>query len=241
VARQFLTVADELLEHAECVANFLEGRGYSVKIEQFEIGYPYTPTLRCRRAPTTLFVDVYGVVMLDRVTAWTRWAKSRNRDTRIALALPQDAPRRSEDDAILRDMGVGLYLSDGATTQEAMAAKDMALNVELPELSTLPLKMRRVLGPVYDQFDHSQWREGFEDACQAVEVLSRKYLSEGVASGRIVLVTRAGKTRHLSSRAIDKLTMGQLAKPTTEARLRRNVGQHMWTVVAILKELLGPE
>jgi hypothetical protein len=28
-------------------------------------------------------------------------------------------------------------------------------------------------------------------------------------------------------------------KWTTEARLRRNVGKHMWNVVAALKELLG--
>ena len=66
MARQFLTVAEELLEHAECVADFLEERGYAIKIEQMEIGYPYAPTLRCRRPPTTLLVELYGPVPHER-------------------------------------------------------------------------------------------------------------------------------------------------------------------------------
>lgn len=271
--RQFLTVAVELLEHAECVADFFEERGYTVKVEHMEIGYPYTPTLRCRRSPTTVLVELYGTVPHDRLTAWTRYAKSRNRDTRVALALPQNTPRQPEDDSKLRELGVGLYLSDGTKVEEAIAPHDMAVNVQLPELKTLPPKMRKVLGPVYDQFDRSQWREGFEEACQAVEALGRKYLKDGIDAGRIVLVTQIGKMRSLTSEQIDKLTLGQLsdafgqiqnqnysdatiakvvtlinkdrigvvhhkAKAATEARLRKNVGQHMWSVVAVLKELL---
>ena len=272
--RQFLTVAEELLEHAECVADFFEERGYKVRVEQMEIGYPYTPTLQCRRTPTTLLVEVYGSVQRDRVTAWARYAKSCSRDTRIAVALPQGAPRRPEDDSMLRDLGVGLYLSGGTRTEEAVAPRDMAVNVQLPELRTLPPKMRRVLGSVYDQFDRSQWREGFEEACQAVEVLSRKYLKDGITGGRIVLFTKAGNRRILTLQQIDKLTLGQLAqafgqiqkqnysdatiakvlmrlnkdrvavvhhksKTATETRRRTNVGQHMWSVIAVLKELLG--
>jgi hypothetical protein len=274
MARQFLTVAEELLEHGECVADFFAERGYAVKVEHMEIGYPYTPTLQCRRPPTTLLVELYASVPHDRVTAWTRYARSCSRDTRIALALPHDAPRRPEDDSKLRSLGVGLYLSDGTKVEEAIAPRDMAVNVQLPELKTLPPKMRKVLGPVYEQFERSQWREGFEAACQAVEALGRKYLRDGMRAGRIVLVTKAGKVRSLTHKQIDRLTLGQLAeafaqiqnqnysdatvakvlirlnkdrvgvahhktKPATEARLRKNVGQHMWNVVAALKELLG--
>lgn len=274
MARQFLTVAEELLEHAECVADYFEQRGYSVKIEHTEIGYPYTPTLRCRRPPTTLLVELYGSIPSDRLAAWTRYARSRSRDTRVALALPHDAPHRPEDDSQLRELGVGLYLSDGAKTEEAIPPLDMAVNVQLPELRTLPPKMRKVLGPVYEQFERSQWREGFEGACQAVETLGRKYLRDGMDTGRIVLITKAGNLRSLTHEQIDRLTLGQLAeafgqiqnqnysdatiakvlvrlnkdrvgvahhktKYATEARLRRNVGQHMWNVVAALKELLG--
>ncbi len=274
MARQFLTVADELLEHAECVADFLEEHGYTVTVEHTEIGYPYTPTLRCRRPPTTLLVELYGAVPNERVAAWTRYARSCSRDTRVALALPHHAPRRPEDDSQLRQLGVGLYLSDGTRAEEAITPLDMALNVQLPELKTLPPKMRKVLGPVYEQFERSQWREGFEGACQAVEAQGRKYLRDGMDAGRIVLVTKAGNARSLTHTQIERLTLGQLgeafgqirnqnyadatiakvlarlnkdrvgvahhkAKPATETRLRKNVGQHMWSVVAALKELLG--
>lgn len=273
MARHFLTVAEELLEHAECVADFFEARGYTVKIERTEIGYPYTPTLSCRRTPTKLLVELYATVPQDRLTAWGAYARSCSKDTRVALALPQDASRRPEDDAKLRELGIGLYLSDGTTTVEAIVPLDMALNVKLPELKTLPPKMRTVLGPVYEQFERSQWREGFGEACQAVEVLGREYLKAGVGTGRITLVTTAGKTRNLTQAQIDRLTLGRLgeafgqiqnqnysdaavgkvltrinkdrvgvahhkSKPSTEARLRKNVGQHMWRVIAALRELL---
>ena len=275
MARQFLTVAEELLEHAECVADFLEERGFTVKVEHTELGYPYAPTIHARRKPTTLLVEVVGGIPKERLVAWGRYAKSCSRDTRIAVALPRDLQRAPEDDTALRELGIGLYISDGTKTEEVITPRDMAVSVELPELKTLPPAMRRVLGPVYDKFDHSHWREGFEDACQAVEVLSRKYLNDGIASGRIVLVTEKGNARKpLTAAQVERLTMGRLAgefgqiqkqnhadatiakvltrlnkdrvgvvhhkaKGTTETRLRKNVGQHMWIVVAALKELLG--
>jgi hypothetical protein len=134
--------------------------------------------------------------------------------------------------------------------------------------------MRKALGPVYEQFDRSHWREGFEEACQAVEVLSRTHINDGIAAGRIVLITKEGSIRTLTPQKIDKLTLGQLAeafaqiqnqnysdvtigkvltrlnkdrvgvvhhkaKAATEARLRKNVGQHRWSVVTVLRELLG--
>lgn len=273
MTRQFLTVAEELLEHAECVAAFFEAGGYNIKVEHSEIGFPYTPTLLCRRSPTTLLVEVYGSVQHDRIAAWTRYVRSCSRDTRVAIALPQYATRMSEDDSKLRELGVGLYLSDGIRTEEAIVPRDMAVNVQLPELRVLPLKMRRVLGPVYDLFERSQWREGFLATCQAVETLARQYLKDGMNTERVVLVTKAGNVRSLKARQIDRLTLGQLAeafgqihnqnyadariakvlprvnkdrvglthhntRTATETRLRKNVGQHMWAMVAILKELL---
>lgn len=273
MARQFLTVAEELLEHAECIADFFEARGYTVKLEHMELGYPYTPTLRCRRTPTTILVELYAAIPHDRLAAWAAYARSSNRDTRVGLALPENTPRRPQDDAMLRELGIGLFLSDGTKTIEAIAPLDMALNIKLPELKTFSPKMRKVLGPVYEQFERSQWREGFEEACQAVEVLGRRYLTDGIGTGRITLVTKAGKGRSLTQAQIDKLTLGGLgeafgqiqnqnysdaavakvltlinkdrvgvahhkSKPATEARLRKNVGQHMWRVFAALKELL---
>lgn len=274
MVRQFLTVAEELLEHARCMAAFLEDGGYAIKVEPREIGYPYAPTLRARRGLTTLFIEVCSAIQDERVQAWVGYAKSSGRDTRIALGMPQDAQRSGADASRLRDLGVGLYLSDGIRIEEAVAPHDLALNVQLPELGTLPKKVRRVLGPVYDQFNRSQWRDGFADACQTVEALSRQYLKNGIAAGRITLITEKGRPRTLSPEQIDKLTLGGLAnafqqitnrnysdnkiatvlkgvnkdrvgvshhkaKSATEARLRKNVGKHMWTIVDVLKELLG--
>jgi hypothetical protein len=273
VARAYSTVADELREHADCVADYFEALGWTVKVEPQELGYPYTPTFRCRRPPTVLLVEVYASIRAERMRAWAGYAKSRNTDTRIAVALPRDAPRGMEDDAKLRDAGIGLYLSEGDRAIEVIAPMDMAVNVELPELKTLPPKMRKALGPAYEQFKRSQWREGFEDACQALEAHTRAYLATGIASGRISLVAAKGRSRTLTPAQIDRMTLGQLAeaferiqnqnyadatvgkvlalvnkdrvgvvhhkrKSTTEARLRRNVGKHMWNVVAALKELV---
>src|SRR5436189_1267337 len=103
MARPFLTVAEELLEHAECVADFLEGRGFTVKVERKELGYPYAPTIHARRKPTTLLVEVASAIPTARVAAWARYAKSCSRDTRIAVALPRDLPRSPEDDTNLRE------------------------------------------------------------------------------------------------------------------------------------------
>ncbi len=65
-----------------------------------------------------------------------------------------------------------------------------------------------MLGPAYEQFARSQWREGFEEACQAFEVEARRYLKAGMRSGRVVIPNRRGTT---ATADVDRLTMGQLA------------------------------
>lgn len=274
MAREFLTVAEELLEHARCMADHLEKHGFSVAVEPKEIGYPYTPTLRAKRVPTTLLVEVAASIHEDRVVAWVGYAKSSSRDTRIALAMPEGVQRTAAESSRLRDLGVGLYLTDGTTAEEAVPPPDLALNMQLPDLASLPRKARQVLGPIYEQFDRTQWREAFADTCQSVEALSRDYLKRGMASGRITLITEKGAPRSLSAKQVDKLPLGELARAfaqianrnysdnkigkvlksintdrigathhkarsSTEARLRRNCGKHMWTLVDALKELLA--
>jgi hypothetical protein len=272
--RTYLTVAEELLEHVDLGVAYFEARGYRVRAEHIEIGFPYAPTLHCKRGTMTVFVEASSMVRLDPLTEWARYARSRNRDTRVALLLPSDAVRAPLDEAKMREIGIGLYLSDGASVVEAITPKDMAVNVELPEIKALPPKMRSVLGPVYEKFERSEWREGFEEACQALEVLARKYLKDGMKSKRVVLVTPSGKLSKITGEKVDRMTVGALAdafgmiqtknhadqvigsvlagvnkdrvgvvhhkrRASTEERLRRNVGQHMWKVVAALKELLN--
>jgi hypothetical protein len=102
---------------------------------------------------------------------------------------------------------VGVMVT-GQQTREALPAQDLAVNVQLPELASLPRKLRRVLGPVYEQFGRSQWREGFDDACQVLQVESAKYLKKAIADGRVVIPDSQGKPT--TTAAIDRMTLGQL-------------------------------
>jgi hypothetical protein len=129
------------------------------------------------------------------------------------------------------------------------------------------------LGPVYEEFGRSHWREGFEDACQVLQVESAKYLTKGVETGRVTILDKNGNRRHVTATMIDRMTLGSLAvafsnievpnhpdtvisevlnrinkdrvgvahkkaKQITEARLRKNVGQHMYRVITALKAAL---
>ncbi|MDX6652054.1 MAG: hypothetical protein QOJ38_835 [Solirubrobacterales bacterium] len=270
----FLTVPEELLEHAEAVASWYADNGYSVKAEPADPAYPYTPTLRCRRPPTRVFVEVTGKLSLERAEEWSRFGRSCTTDTRIVLAMPDSVLRSNEDDARLQKMGVGVCVSDKHGVREALVARDLAVNVELPVRGSLPKKLKRLLGPVYEQFDRSQWREGFEDACQVLQIESAKYLRKGIADGRITVLNKAGRRRALTNQTIDRMSLGRLAiafsniqtpnhpdtvlaqvlsrinkdrigaahqkrTPAAEARLRKNVGQHMYRVVSGLKAALN--
>jgi hypothetical protein len=271
---EFLTVAEELLEHAQAAAEYFDTHGYGVTAEHHEVGFPYTPTLQCRRQNTKLLVEVAGSFPHNRLREWNRYTRSCSSDTRIALVIPRETAKTIDDESQLRDLGVGLYLSNSSTLEEAIQPRDVSLNVELPELSSLPPAVRQILGSVYEQFERAQWRDGFRDACQALEAQAREYLKVGMRSGRILLVTKAGNTRKMKDNQVDKMTLGALGeafdqiqtknhsdkligevitrinkdriavihhktKWTTEERLRKNVGRHMWSVVAALKELLG--
>lgn len=273
MARDYVTVAVDLIEHADAVGDHLEAHGYRVKPEHTEIGFPYTPTLHCKRGNTTIIVEVDARIRMDLLLQWARYARSCDRDTRIALVLANDAHRAPEDEAKLRELGVGLYISDGQAAAEAIAARDLAVNVELPDITQLDSRMQRLLGPVYEKFSRSEWREGFEEACQVLEVQARRYLREGMRSGRLRLVTVTGRPSKVTIDRIDRMTIGALGntfaliqtpnyadgviqtvlsqinkdrvgvvhhkqRAATERRLRRNVGHHMWAVIAALKELL---
>ena len=90
------------------------------------------------------------------------------------------------------------------------SAKRSRLKCSSAATESLPQAIRKMLGSTYEQFQRSQWREGFEDACQALERESRKYLKSGMKSGRIKIVTKKGPVT-LTAKQVDKLTMGQLA------------------------------
>jgi hypothetical protein len=210
VAREFLTVPDELLECANLVADHFASRGHTVSVEPKETEYPYRPTLRCKRERTTMLVEAVPSLDLTKAEEWARYAKSASRDVRVALALPADVERSAADDQACRDLGVGLYAVSDARTAEVVAPMDLSLNLEPPAVKNLPKPVQKVVGAAYDQFDRAQWREGFEEICQQLERCARKYLKEGLASGRITLQRPGGAAWAPTEAQVERMTLGQL-------------------------------
>ena len=82
--------------------------------------------------------------------------------------------------------------------------KDLAVNAQLPNPGLLHPKIRALLGPVYEQFEHSHWREGFNVAVRVVESEARRYLVQGISTGRITVLDEAGSPRNPTQAQIKK-------------------------------------
>ena len=231
---EFLTVPDELLGIAAAAVDWLKSYGYTVTPEHHETGYPYTPTIHGKRASATVFIEVDAQIDLDRMKQWVAYGRSCGADTRVWCALAEDAKRSGKQDRELKSLGVGLLLVGEGKADQTMAAKDLALGVELPDISTFPRRVQKKLGPVYEHFDRAEWREGFAEACLALEDAARKHLWKGVKAGRIVIVPKNGDQEHLTKASIDRLTMGQLAQRfgliLQQSRADRVIGDALKTV-----------
>ena len=213
--RVFRTLSIDLVEYAEAVANDFERRGFTIRVEKSELGFPYTPTILCIRRPTTVIVEVISQIQQDRLDAWVSYARSSGRDTRVAVCISDTVAISPDQGPKLRQDGIGLYTSNGHTIEERIAPMDLGLNVTLPPLESLPQKVRTLLGPAYEQFGRTQWREGFEDACKALENEARRYLKAGSRMGRIRIDT-GRRLRILTDKEINKMTIGALANAFSE-------------------------
>jgi hypothetical protein len=234
VTLEFLTVPDDLLGIAAAAVDWLKRYGYTATPEHHETGYPYTPTVHGKRGSATAFIEVDAQIDLDRMKLWVAYGRSCGADTRIWCALAEDAKRSGKQDRELKSLGVGLLLIGDGKADETMAAKDLALGVELPDISTLPGRVQKKLGPVYEHFDRGEWREGFAEACLALEDAARKHLWRGVKAGRVVIMSKKGNQEALTKSAIDRLTMGQLAQRfgliLQQSRADRVIGDALKTV-----------
>jgi hypothetical protein len=210
VAVEFRTVPDELLGVAAMTADWLKSRGFKVTPERHEIGYPVTPTLYGKRSTTIAIIEVDSGVPVDRMEEWAGYGRSRTRDTRVWCAVPEDATRTGKLDRQLKELGIGLILVDDREASEVIPARDLAVSIVLPRVAALPPRLQPTLGPVYDHFDRAEWREGFGDACLALEDAARKHLWKGVKAGRVTVLTANGTQQRLTKAKIDALTMGQL-------------------------------
>ena len=231
---EFLTVPEELLDVAMTSIDYFHQFGYTVMVERSSIEYPYTPTLVCKRHPTTVIVDVEHMIPLDRVNDWVAYGRSCWSDTRVALFLPASIAISVNDQLDLQRLGVGIYLFDGNRVVEMLVPADLAVNIGLPALNRYSNKVRKSLGGSFEQIRRGNWREGFEDACVALEDDARRYLTKHVDSGRIVTVSPTGNVTTPSRKKIDGMTMGGLK--TTFLAIRAPNGADA-KIAGVLKRL----
>jgi hypothetical protein len=268
--RKFSFLPDTLLEDANCVADHWEEHGFAVKQDKTLMAAPSVPTLHAKRHKTELIGLVSIDVEKDRLKDWCAYAKSTGRDFRVVAICPRKTKINARDLDFMRHEGIGLLRNNHGIIIEEIAPRDLGLVVGLPSLRSLPPTARKHLGSAYEQFERSHWREGFEDACQSLENLSRDYLLEEIAKGRVTQFITKKSTTKASVAKVKKMTLGQLAhaftqipnqnrtdaqlaqilpkinkdrigvvhhkhKAKTEARLRKNVGMHMWSIIGGIK------
>lgn len=209
-AADFVSAPEELLSAAIAYGEMLQDQGYKVTIEPFELEFPRSPFLLAKRRHTRIILEVQSALDLPTIREWVRYGKGCPRDTRFLVGLALGSEVVQADLAELKSLGVGLLMDGDDGPFELLAPKDLALNLELPDV---PVGLRRLLGNAYDQFDRGQWREGFEDACQVLEQEARTYLKMHLSRGRIVLQPRRGTPK--TAAQISKMTIGDLAATYT--------------------------
>lgn len=257
---------DELLHVAEAAADFMSGRGFTVRLEREELGFPFCPTLLCRRGHITHVVEVAAALDQDKLRSWVGYGKSCGKEFRMAYAVPVEARLQADSRDLLAEHGLGLLEVDNAACEERVVAQDLSLSVELPPLRSMSRQIRALLGRAYEHFEQGNWRESFEDAAQALEAQARRYLKRHAS--RIVYI---GK--QVTPREIDRMPLGGLAKTfqriqnqnlddkqigatlqainrdrigvvhhrghrRAESRLRANVGKHMWAICGAMKHVI---
>jgi len=86
--RTYQTLAPELEEYADRVAQHFQDHGYRIQFEKKDLGFPYTPTLVAMRERTTLILEVDSSIKHLRLEAWARYGKSCGHDLRVIVCLP---------------------------------------------------------------------------------------------------------------------------------------------------------
>ena len=210
--RLYRTLPDELTEYADTAFAHFEVKGYTVRAEEHELGYPYTPTLVCKRKPSKLFLIVDFRIDSHKVRSWLSYCKSSGSDSRLAFCVPESNQVDEELQNTLRANKIGLYKVSPEYLTELVPAGDLAFQVELPILQDVPRRVQQLLGAAYDDFELSRWREGFGAACQVLENEAKKYLRKWSKTERIRITGKIGTPfKVLDDRSINRMTLGQLA------------------------------
>jgi hypothetical protein len=207
---KYLTVPEDLLGTVAAAEEHYRGHGYRIHVELREEGFPYIPAFVAKRSPTKCIIEVATVISMDRLRQWTRFCRSCAVDTRLVVCIPQTHNLDGKTIAQLREERIGVLKVSTEGMATILAAHDLAMSIFLPELATLPRRIRRLFGPVYEKCDAGDWREGFSDACQVLEDECRKHLKAGIKSARIIVLDRKGNPRTITIPEVDEMTLGRL-------------------------------
>jgi len=227
IRNQFNTVSDDLLPFAESAVMYFRSKGYTVSIERQELGFPFTPTLKCVRQQTTLVVDLQSQILLERLSQWVAYCKSRNRDTRISVVLPETTAIKPEHEDKLREKGIGCYIAGEKNLTQKLPPRDLTISLTLPNLTELPRRLRQLLGHAYERFEESDTIDGFSEACTVLENECKLYLKRGIDLGRIKFISRSGPRTYTKSH-INSRTMGQLLKLFEQIQNKNSVDNGLY-------------
>jgi hypothetical protein len=206
---RFNTISSDLQALASRAEGHFAALGYSTKAEPDDLGMPGTPALRCKRHQTTVFVNVGRADLLISMPKWIAYCKSSNRDYRLCLVVPADYRLEAASEDRCRQRGIGVLRNGGGGLTEVVQGRDLAINMELPDLVECSVKGKKLLGPAYEKHRQGDWHGCFDEACRALEDLARKNLQNGVPTGRLKVVGKKGVIP-LTSKQIRKATMGKL-------------------------------
>lgn len=210
-ANDFNTVPEELLHVAADSETRFRNEGYNVEIEKREIGFPFTPTLLCKRGHETVIVEVSSSIDRLRTERWIRYAKSQVSDTRLCLFVRMHGNIDQNTLAYVHETRLGLCIHNDVTIIEMRAPTDLAVHVQLPDITDLSPALRPLLAPAFRKVRENDWRDGLNDAYGEVEQLAREYLKTGINSGRIAIIMgRRNNPRPLTVADVDQMTLGQL-------------------------------
>ena len=217
---RFNTIATELVEHAEVAFEHFRQLGYTVKVEPYEIHYPFRPALVCKRNHTQLAIVVCGRIEMQQLKDWVSLASSMTSDFRIAICIPPESTQKHlpKHQLDLQKLGIGVFVSADGNLAHFSDPVDQNINVQLPPLANQSRAVRKVLGPAYEHFNGGRWRDCFDEACTAFEQEARPYFKNALESGRLNVFDDKGHIKNPTAERIAKMTLGQLGVEFGKAR-----------------------
>jgi hypothetical protein len=211
MAMTFVTLGADLEEHALAFAARLRSAGATVRAEVNDGSMPRTPTLQGASGATRHYADVVNSIKLANVEQWVSYCKCRPNETFYSLVVPDSKSAiKPKVLARLRELGVGVYVSNSSVLVEILAPHDLSMSLSLPVLTGEKRALQRALAAVYSKFERGEWFDGFKDACQLLESKARRQLEERVRSGSVTF-SKNGAAKVYTTAQINRKTLGQLA------------------------------